>query len=709
MDASDGQALIDAMSNEILGVDQERVDAAPSHEDNSVDDLVEAKPQFQCMDCKKPYVTKKSLQRHLSSTGNACIGELITHGQITAHPVKTRWSAAGDEDAFTSNHNPTKRKRITSPGKSPERAHKDKRSAPDQRIIDYGEHRVVDPLGGQAHVSPRMKKAAASDWLNEQSSKSASAVSTSAQAHDEVPYSNQAGSMQAPQFNSYQPDQSFNQSYASDGNLPPPASFLPSQQGTRMSTPNHQQHPPYPRTAHGQSISNYGATASSRSANLPHPPPFDGLPSMTAGRPMQYSEMYFQMEILRQRNLAHDLEMTKQYTSRNGMGPSPAPQPFGASGPLTRGFDQTQGQFNSPSLQVSNPGHLRPSHLVLLLRIHSNTHDRNGQPIFSILRMRADDNFGPRLDAYCANRGKAYGEDWVFVYRYQIGPYQNPGHDRQITLTWDMTPADVKVDGLPGISMRNMDTIYVMKAEQAATAGIKREMSEDGTVQASGPQLSHQVVDIVNGETTYFQNPDITRQWTQAIEKDNAQLRASHHQMQTVIAQLRQDLNVKKQQNTELNTYITELTKVSKEYREMVQREVPNLNASGADADLQIAPFSLSKPPAGRVARQRPDTLHQPVQQRPPRKVNPAAEYYKQRHVEQAAAQRTNNDFIKECEAMRDPNEQVPQQLQPIQFPSFGSRPTVPDFSNELNMDFAFPSQVNNDGRFFDAAGTAAA
>ena len=131
--------------------------------------------------------------------------------------------------------------------------------------------------------------------------------------------------------------------------------------------------------------------------------------------------------------------------------------------------------------------------------------------------MRADENFGPRLDAYCATRGKEYGEDWVFVYRYQIGNYQNPGHNRQITLTWDMTPADVKVDGLPGIAMRNMDTIYVMKAEQPATADIKRETSEDGAAQVSRPQLGHQIVDIVNGETRYFQNPGITRQWTQAI------------------------------------------------------------------------------------------------------------------------------------------------------------------------------------------------
>jgi hypothetical protein len=50
------------MSNELLGVGQERADATPSQGDALVGDLVEAKPRFQCMDCDKSYSTKKSLQ-----------------------------------------------------------------------------------------------------------------------------------------------------------------------------------------------------------------------------------------------------------------------------------------------------------------------------------------------------------------------------------------------------------------------------------------------------------------------------------------------------------------------------------------------------------------------------------------------------------------------------------------------------------------------
>lgn len=50
------------MSNELPGVVQERVEAAPSLGDALVGDLVEAKLKFQCMDCSKSYATKKTLQ-----------------------------------------------------------------------------------------------------------------------------------------------------------------------------------------------------------------------------------------------------------------------------------------------------------------------------------------------------------------------------------------------------------------------------------------------------------------------------------------------------------------------------------------------------------------------------------------------------------------------------------------------------------------------
>ena len=80
-------------------------------------------------------------------------------------------STAEDEDVSTLDK-PAKRKTTTSQMTSPERTHKDKRLAViGQQVIDYGEDRVIDPLGGQAHVQLKVKDAAVSDWLHEQSSK----------------------------------------------------------------------------------------------------------------------------------------------------------------------------------------------------------------------------------------------------------------------------------------------------------------------------------------------------------------------------------------------------------------------------------------------------------------------------------------------------------------------------------------------------------
>ncbi|KAF2629403.1 hypothetical protein BU25DRAFT_323783, partial [Macroventuria anomochaeta] len=134
--------------------------------------------------------------------------------------------------------------------------------------------------------------------------------------------------------------------------------------------------------------------------------------------------------------------------------------------------------------------------------------------------IRPDETFGPRLDTYCANRGKRYGVHWMFVYRYQASTQQNPEQEMQITLTWDMTPNDVKDDDFPGVAMRNLDTIYVMKAKPLASSETDRIISDGGAVRSPGPQVSHQEVDITNGETTFYQNPNVSRQWYQAVEQD---------------------------------------------------------------------------------------------------------------------------------------------------------------------------------------------
>lgn len=73
---------------------------------------------------------------------------------------------------------------------------------------------------------------------------------------------------------------------------------------------------------------------------------FGGLSSTTVGRPGQYDQMFFQMQLLRQRNEAHDLQMAGKNTSRSGTRLYPAPPPFGASGTLDHGFLPGQGHFS---------------------------------------------------------------------------------------------------------------------------------------------------------------------------------------------------------------------------------------------------------------------------------------------------------------------------------------------------------------------------
>lgn len=311
--------------------------------------------------------------------------------------------------------------------------------------------------------------------------------------------------------------------------------------------------------------------------------------------------------------------------------------------------------------------------------------------------MRPNDILGPHLNAYCANRGKEYGVDWMFVYRYQTSAFQRPEHETQITLTWDMTPTEVKVSDSPSVAMRHMDTIYVVQAK-APTTDVKREMGKDAAVQSPGPQVSHRVVDITNGETRYYQEPDVTRQWIQAVHQDNMDLRAS-------VTQLKQELSAKKKQNKELGTYVVELTKMSKDYREMVQRR--DKGSQSVIPNVQVAHPFLLPPSADRMAHQHPQSLS-PVQQHAPRKqVNKAAENYRKRAALEAALEAVQeasqqnpgtvpSTFVEKCEAVRDPSEQASQQLQPLQFPSFESGTTVPD--SEINC--AFDGQSQAQGRF---------
>ena len=342
-------------------------------------------------------------------------------------------------------------------------------------------------------------------------------------------------------------------------------------------------------------------------------------------------------------------------------------------------------------LTYSNARH---SDSALTLRIHSNTYDKNGQPVFSILRICRDEIFGPRLDAYCANRGKEYGKDWMFVYRYESVTHQNPGQEMSITLTWDMTPNDIKSDDCPGMVMQDPATIYVMQTKASTSTKFEHQVHEGGAVQSPGPQVSHTMVDIINGETNIYQNPDVSRQWYQAIEQDSASLRASYAQMKSTIIQQQQQIFAKDKYAAEQQAIIDELTSLSKQVRERLQNPFPDPTAPAAGSLAPRAP-SLQAP-TGRVIRQRPDPPAQHIKQQ--------ASQHALQHVSQQRLKTNPTAFVMKCEAVRDPEGQTSQHLEPLQFPSLTGGPEVSDYTHQPNMNVAYNTPTQSYGRTHDAA-----
>ena len=335
-------------------------------------------------------------------------------------------------------------------------------------------------------------------------------------------------------------------------------------------------------------------------------------------------------------------------------------------------------------------GNVSHSDSMLTLRIHSNTSDKNGQPIFSILRIGRNEPFGPRLDAYCSTRGKEFGVHWSFVYRCQA----NLGQEMIITLTWDMTPNDVKDADAPGLTMQNLDTIYVMQAQSSTSVKNEGDLDEGGAVQSPDLQVPLQLVNITNGETNAYQNPDVSRQWYQAIEQDSARLRASAAQMNsTIIQQQQQQIFAKDQFAARQQAVIEQLTNLSKQVRERFQNPLPDPAPRFLPPPAPPAPHAPSalQAPAARVVRQRPGppaAAQQPAQ--PRSKINPTA-------------------FVAKCEAVRDPQDHTQQHLEPLQFPSFTSEYHVSDHTQQSSMHGAYNTQVQTCGRIHDAADNVAA
>ncbi|CAN9299069.1 unnamed protein product [Alternaria alternata] len=212
------------------------------------------------------------------------------------------------------------------------------------------------------------------------------------------------------------------------------------------------------------------------------------------------------------------------------------------------------------SLQLSTPMIADENDPVLRLRIHSNTYDINNTPIFSILTIRASRKFGPHLDAYCRQRNKQYGVDWAFIYRYALGGPRDAQRERYIKVDYDMTPNDVQDTERPEIKLRDMDTLMVMKAK--SHTAVMFESSHDGIEIPQTPigsQVSEEQVDIINGETSIYQDAGTIANWHRLVDTKMVELRgeiiglSQENQLQkTVIAQQTEMLHDLVKRNNDL-------------------------------------------------------------------------------------------------------------------------------------------------------------
>jgi len=154
---------------------------------------------------------------------------------------------------------------------------------------------------------------------------------------------------------------------------------------------------------------------------------------------------------------------------------------------------------------------------IIRLRIHSNTYDVHDTPIFSILTMRKHDLFGPRLEYYCTQRGKRYGTDWKFIFKYPAPTSLNPAREKYFDLKYNMMPAGCRDIDYPGCAMRDGDTLVVLTRRAGSASGDNDDKL--------GTQVECQRICIQNGETEIWQAPDINGEWYRNADADLADTR----------------------------------------------------------------------------------------------------------------------------------------------------------------------------------------
>jgi len=144
------------------------------------------------------------------------------------------------------------------------------------------------------------------------------------------------------------------------------------------------------------------------------------------------------------------------------------------------------------------------------------------------LSILPNEPFGPRLHYYCQLRGKRFGIDWKFIYKYPAPTDQKRDRKRFLDLTWTVTPAQVKDKEYPGHALKDGDTIFV----------VNRRTPVDPKADELGPQVDVQRVHIQDGETTVWQKPETLALWYKNADKTLQAARNEVADLQTLVKKM---------------------------------------------------------------------------------------------------------------------------------------------------------------------------
>ncbi|CBX97201.1 predicted protein [Plenodomus lingam JN3] len=170
----------------------------------------------------------------------------------------------------------------------------------------------------------------------------------------------------------------------------------------------------------------------------------------------------------------------------------------------------------APSDHVARQNASRSTDCIMRLIVRCNIFDDQGNEILSILTIRRSQKFGPSFDAFCSYRGKEFGVDWAFIFRYAAPIPEDEHRIKNIVITYDMTPNDIKDNQYPEMSLEDTDSILVV-------AKVNNKTSE--TDAATYGQIDRETIRLRNGDTAIYQDKGVTGEMVQMLEQRATKMR----------------------------------------------------------------------------------------------------------------------------------------------------------------------------------------